>query len=91
MSKFTSIKNPLLDYQNDPEYKARMKIVSAKLRAEKKEQKEKDLELHKIAHEKYMERQRQKRVEIELLKSTNPELYAELYPPNVFKTSTAFE
>lgn len=71
---------------NTPEFKERMKEI----RAETRETKKQMLERQKISNEKYQERLKQRRREKEQLKITNPKLYAEIYPENVFKTSSDF-
>ena len=68
----------------DPKYLELRK----KIQEEAREEKKKMLEASRIAHEKCTEKLKQRRLDAEKLKATNPTLYAEMYPPNVFHNNS---
>ena len=70
--------------RRDPKFQEQMK----KIREEVKEEKKKSLEASRIANNRYAEKQKQRRLDAEKVKATNPELYAEMYPPNVFHNNS---
>ena len=72
------------NHKKDPKFQEQMK----KFREEAREEKKKMLEASRIAHEKYIEKQKLRRLDAEKLKASNPTLYAEMYPPNVFHNNS---